>query len=285
MAREIRIAFITDLHGIKTVFKKAIQKVRSIEPDFLIIGGDLLGRPLLLDKVGDSYYFKGEEVDPTELLGLSSEMGFYIGVKGRDDELELLRREGEKQLNEWLEESKGLNCYWSVGHSDPPFVEDFFTQRGMTPQGNVIMTSNYVSGMTLVSLGLTNNFTPEDGKNYREAPDYLIYNKGKELLEKAEPPVVINFHVPPLDTNLDKFNKRHVGSKAVRDLLREFKPVLSLHGHVHGSAAVDVVGGVTAVNASPSEDMKFKLALITISREVKGIVPIFKVNDVKFLKI
>jgi Predicted phosphoesterases, related to the Icc protein len=88
MAREIRIAFITDLHGIKTVFKKAIQKVRSIEPDFLIIGGDLLGRPLLLDKVGDSYYFKGEEVDPTELLGLSGEMGFYIGVKGRDDELD-----------------------------------------------------------------------------------------------------------------------------------------------------------------------------------------------------
>ena len=39
-----------------------------------------------------------------------------------------------------------------------------------------------------------------------------------------------------------------VGSKAVRTLIEEVQPVLSLHGHIHESKAVAKIGKTTCVN-------------------------------------
>ena len=39
-----------------------------------------------------------------------------------------------------------------------------------------------------------------------------------------------------------------VGSTAVRTLIEEVQPVLSLHGHIHESKAVAKIGSTTCVN-------------------------------------
>lgn len=53
----------------------------------------------------------------------------------------------------------------------------------------------------------------------------------------------MNFHMPPLNTKLDVikvgFKKFHAGSKAVLDLINEYQPFVSLHGHVHESTGVE----------------------------------------------
>jgi Icc-related predicted phosphoesterase len=59
---------------------------------------------------------------------------------------------------------------------------------------------------------------------------------------------IFNFHCPPyasnlddvpeIDENLNVLNAGHslvpVGSTAVRRLIEEYQPLLSLHGHIHG---------------------------------------------------
>jgi Icc-related predicted phosphoesterase len=34
----------------------------------------------------------------------------------------------------------------------------------------------------------------------------------------------------------------HVGSKAVRDSIKKYQPLLGLHGHIHESAGYDLIG-------------------------------------------
>ena len=75
---------------------------------------------------------------------------------------------------------------------------------------------------------------------------------------------IFNLHCPPYDTQprpgaaahadlkvvLDGGEPRivPVGSRAVRTLIEEVQPVLSLHGHIHESKAVAKIGKTTCVN-------------------------------------
>jgi len=40
----------------------------------------------------------------------------------------------------------------------------------------------------------------------------------------------------------------HVGSKAIRQIIEEYKPMLGLHGHIHESRAFDKVAGTLVLN-------------------------------------
>jgi Icc-related predicted phosphoesterase len=40
----------------------------------------------------------------------------------------------------------------------------------------------------------------------------------------------------------------HVGSSAVRALVEKYRPILSLHGHIHESKAIGKIGPTTCVN-------------------------------------
>ena len=75
---------------------------------------------------------------------------------------------------------------------------------------------------------------------------------------------IFNLHCPPHGTSLDRAPQLTadlkvvldggeprivpVGSTAVRTLIEEVQPVLSLHGHIHESKAVAKIGKTTCVN-------------------------------------
>ena len=40
----------------------------------------------------------------------------------------------------------------------------------------------------------------------------------------------------------------HVGSKAVREVIEEYQPMIGLHGHIHESYAKDKIGNTPVVN-------------------------------------
>ena len=75
----------------------------------------------------------------------------------------------------------------------------------------------------------------------------------------------MGLHAPPYDTNLDVAPKidwetltvkgqdtAHVGSTAVKEIIQDVQPVLSLHGHIHESRAAERIGRTLAINPGSS---------------------------------
>ncbi|NPA69911.1 MAG: metallophosphoesterase [Crenarchaeota archaeon] len=59
-------------------------------------------------------------------------------------------------------------------------------------------------------------------------------------------------HAPPKDTAIDKIvSGAHVGSKAIRDLIEKYKPVLGLHGHIHEAIGMERLGETMVLNPGP----------------------------------
>jgi hypothetical protein len=90
---------------------------------------------------------------------------------------------------------------------------------------------------------------------------------------------IFNFHAPPYGSNLDeapaldaemKFiaggrAMRAVGSKAVRDSIMEYQPLMSLHGHIHESKGGVRLGQTLAVNpGSAYEEGVLQAAIIEL---------------------
>jgi Icc-related predicted phosphoesterase len=115
----------------------------------------------------------------------------------------------------------------------------------------------------MVSFGWSN---PTPWNSPRERPEDELYRRVKELTDALESPssAILNLHVPPYGSGLDtamelddelrpviKGGRPHempVGSTAVRQLIEEVQPALSLHGHIHESRGITRVGRTVAIN-------------------------------------
>ncbi len=108
------------------------------------------------------------------------------------------------------------------------------------------------------------NPTPWDTP--REAPEEKLAEMLEVEMGKLDRgrPTIFNIHAPPYGTNLDiapKLRKDltpevgpggietiNVGSTAVYDAIRRFRPKIGLHGHIHESGAHDMIDGIPVVN-------------------------------------
>lgn len=69
------------------------------------------------------------------------------------------------------------------------------------------------------------------------------YERLVELVEAAEPPIIVASHIPPYGTSIDRHHSvgqraadiddLHLGSIALKLVLQEYSPALSLSGHSH----------------------------------------------------
>lgn len=67
----------------------------------------------------------------------------------------------------------------------------------------------------------------------------------KTLLElmQGEKNIILLTHLPPFDTNIDKSsNGMPIGSKAVKEILKETQPIIHLCGHAHNSFGEEKIG-------------------------------------------
>lgn len=86
-----------------------------------------------------------------------------------------------------------------------------------------------------------------------------------EVLSNLGSVDVLVSHPPPFNTKLDVIRSgTHVGSKAVREYIERYQPILCVCGHIHESPGVDRVGETVIVNAGPM--MIGRYAII----EIKG---------------
>ena len=90
--------------------------------------------------------------------------------------------------------------------------------------------------------------------------------KLRTMLEKVKDPsrCIFNFHAPPFDSTLDSApelgadlrpvmvggseNIIPVGSKAVREMIEKYQPLVGLHGHIHECRGAVQIGKTLCLN-------------------------------------
>jgi Icc-related predicted phosphoesterase len=175
------------------------------------------------------------------------------------------------RLERWVqfaeERLKGTDtiCYMTGGNDDAQEAVDVIkdTEHMKNPDGKTVRISDVHE---MASLGWS-NFTP--WKTPRECGEEELHEKIEKMVASIQDMsnAVFNFHVPPVDSMLDGAPKLDTsvypprpvmaggqmmyfgaGSKAVRDAIQKYQPLLGLHGHIHESRAGMKLGRTLCIN-------------------------------------
>lgn len=285
---DIRIFFATDIHGSEVCFKKFVAARRFYEADVLILGGDMTGKMIIpLSETTPGHFsatvagrpveVAGEEIDHLEAKIRDS--GFYpyrtdpeelAQLAKEPDEVDrIFHREMVATLYRWgeilddkLAGSEDV-VYVAPGNDDPLFVDDILreTPRFQLVEDRVVSLPGEVE---MASTGYS-NVTP--WRTHREVSEEDLREKLDKLAAQLVAPerAIFNVHVPPYASGLDegpdidpetldqntsmgRSLSRSVGSTAVRDVILERQPALSLHGHIHESRGAVQLGRTLAIN-------------------------------------
>jgi len=301
-----RLFFATDVHGSTACWHKFVNSAGFYDADVLILGGDTTGKAIfpIVDE-GDRYTYRrqGREHEITSeeeldrLRGSLADSGYYPYVLDRE-EYEGLQEDdtGERQdeifvaemnarIEEWIsfaeERLDGTPVYVSPGNDDPFEIDEAWDASDGIDlvEGEVVDIDDE---FRMASTGWTEP-TPWDTD--REEERESLRDRLDRVVSKLDDPerAIFNFHEPPYNSQLDeapeldedlrpKFGAQStepVGSKAVRDVIEEHQPPLSLHGHIHESRGQTEIGRTTAINpGSVYSEAALQGAVVDLEPEV-----------------
>jgi Icc-related predicted phosphoesterase len=173
----------------------------------------------------------------------------------------------------------GVRCFIDAGNDDEPEIVTVLKQASYIemPEGQVVMIDDEHE---MVSSGFANT-TP--WRAPRDIPDEELEQFIEVMASKVRNPerAIFNLHVPPYATGLDsapllddnlkpvvaagEVATGPVGSKAVRAAIERYQPLVSLHGHIHESRAVNKIGRTTCINpGSEYGDGNLRAALVNL---------------------
>ena len=186
----------------------------------------------------------------------------------------LYLEKANERLVAWLRWAEGklagtnLKCYITGGNDDAMELVDTLNREAgeqVIACEEKLVTLND-EGHTMISLGYSN---PTPWKTPREIEESEMVKRIEDAFRGVESceKLIFNMHVPPIDSTLDTCPQLDTstdpptmvtsggepvmfgaGSKAVRDAIEHYQPLLSLHGHIHESRNVTRIGRTTAVN-------------------------------------
>jgi len=282
--RALRIFFATDIHGSERCYRKFLAAAKAYEADALILGGDIAGKGLvpIREQNGSlTATVRGDSVtvpraDEEKLRAEINRLGFY-SVIAEDDEVRrietdrehreaVFRDEIKKQVRAWCELAEerlpgSVRCIITPGNDDPREIDEVLRSAPKidSPEGELFE----LGPVLLASCG---DVTPTPWNTEREYGEEELFGRLARILDAtpAGAKVVANFHNPPyssgldfaaeLDANLTPVLRGGrpsivpVGSKAVRDAINKYKPVVGLHGHIHESRAAQKIGATLCLN-------------------------------------
>jgi Icc-related predicted phosphoesterase len=210
--------------------------------------------------------------------------GFYWTVFERDEyeavEADPLAKHGlfhelaSARLAEWIDAAEdrlkgtGVTLYLTGGNDDEPAVletlDRYEGEHVVASEGRLVELDGE---HTMITVGLS---TPTPWDTPREASEEEIARAIEEAVA-AVPDVgrcVFNLHCPPKDTPIDTCLKLEVrpgelprpireggrfvttggGSVAVREAIKQFQPLVGLHGHIHESGGRFRIGRTQTFN-------------------------------------
>jgi Icc-related predicted phosphoesterase len=282
--RALRLYFATDIHGSERCFRKFLAAAKTYEADALILGGDIAGKGLVPIRAVDgtlSATVRGESVSvPREeeprLRAEINRLGFYSVITDEDERQRLdsdreyqntvFKREMIRQIEGWCalaaeRLAPEVRCIITPGNDDPTDIDPVLkaAPRIESPEGELFE----LGPVLLASCG---DVTPTPWNTERE---YSEDELGKRLAKMMDAVptgrrVVVNFHNPPFSSGLDFAAELDdtllpvlrggrpsiipVGSKAVREAIKKYQPVVGLHGHIHESRGAQKIGRTMCIN-------------------------------------
>ncbi len=285
-----RLFFATDVHGSEVCWRKFINSAKHYDANILILGGDMTGKAVvpIIDQGAGRYYYHMQDIrhefEGSEALALETrairDHGYYAVAMTADqrDEYssdpdkfdELFHEQMRNTVADWVEwadgklAGSGLQCIVCPGNDDRHDIDGILaeSQYIQVGEGNVL---DLPDGYQLASSGWT-NLTPWDTPREEDEPELKKRIEAIAARVTVSPDrLVMGLHAPPYDTQLDVAPKidwdtltikgqdtAHVGSTAVRDVIKDVQPILSLHGHIHESRAAERIGRTLAINPGSS---------------------------------
>jgi Icc-related predicted phosphoesterase len=282
--RALRIFFATDVHGSDRCFRKFLAAAKVYEADVLLLGGDVAGKGLVPIEAENGTLHaevRGEPVtvpvdEEDRLQAEINRLGFY-GVRMSAREIarlredkqyvdKLFRQEITAQIKRWCDLAAerlepSVRCIITPGNDDPFEIDAVLEQapRIECPEQELCE----LGPVMLASLG---DVTPTPWDTEREYSEEELERRISAMLEAvpAGRRVVVNFHCPPYGSGLDVAPELDetlkpvirggrpsfipVGSRAVRDTIKQYEPVVGLHGHIHESRAAQMIGQTLCLN-------------------------------------
>lgn len=253
------LAFVTDLHGKKDRYNKLFEYLRKDPPDILCIGGDILP-PFGADDKSFTHNFLS-----AGFAALKEELGpaypAVLLILGNDD----------PAVFESSVIDAGGGGLWTYLNMDRRKIGGFtfFGYSFVPPTPFMLKDWERYDVSRYTDIGCV---SPEEGQRtvmvsdhdmkWTTIKDDLDALAGAELMEDA----VFLFHAPPYQSQLDKGDlggkmidhvpiDDHLGSIAVKQLIEDRQPLLSLHGHIHESTRMtgnwqDKIGRTVCINGS-----------------------------------
>jgi Icc-related predicted phosphoesterase len=267
--------FISDLHGQESRYKKLFLKIKQETPDAVFLGGDLL--PSFGAHDGGNFlkdFLSREFIDLRNKLDQDYPRIFLIlgNDDSRSQEEELINYMQQDQIWEYMHNtSTQFKSFTIYGYSyvpPTPFLNKDWERYDI---------SRYVDpGCISPEEGIHSIEQPLNIIQYATIKDDLQNLTGDNDLGKS----IFLFHTPPYQTNLDRAALDgkmidhvpldvHVGSIAVKELIIDRQPLITLHGHVHESARItgswkDQIEGTFAFSAAHNGP---ELALVRFNPE------------------
>ena len=282
-----RLFYAGDVHGSRLCWKKFVNAAAHYPADALVMGGDLTGKALVpIVREGDGSYSAevigelrtactAEELDQMQRAISTNGMYPLIVDPGEARALATVTSRREEAFEQALLDELRLWVQLAderLAHSDArafviPGNDDPWEVDEVLASGDSVVacdeTVEMIGPHEMASFGYSNR-TP--WHTPRELDEEEIYTRLKRLVDQLEEPgrAILNVHVPPYESSLDtafevdedlhyvmKGGRPHeipAGSPAVRQIIEETQPLLSLHGHIHESRGVTKIGRTVAIN-------------------------------------
>jgi hypothetical protein len=308
----VKLFFATDIHGSETCWRKFLNSAPHYGADVVILGGDITGKALvpIIHGGGDAWHGTLQE-QRHDLSGEDEVADFETNVMRRGyypfrvepDELAELERDEARldalfndrmlaTVERWLAMAderlarKGIRCYVCPGNDDQMDIDAVIESATgiVLGEGRVVNIDEF----QMVSTGWS-NVTPWN--TYREDSEDELYARIERVaatVQAAPEKTIFNLHCPPFGSGLDEapgvnedMTPKHgghapepVGSTAVRRVIEEHRPVLSLHGHIHEARGHTRIGPTLCINpGSAYEQGQLLGALVELDgKKIKNFV-------------
>lgn len=286
-----RLFFATDLHGSDLAFRKFLNAANAYNTKILVLGGDMTGKFLVPIEKQTTGTYIATFVGRKEIVNSEKELEFLekkiadsgsYSFRTTSDELtkinsdpagisNLFKKQISERLRSWLalcDEVKaklGIEIYATGGNDDDYYVDEIL--RASKSIVNPATEPVQLDGLYEMISCPYGNITPF--KCPRDISEDELHTKIEEVVSMVKDfqNALFNFHVPPVDSNLDRCPKLDTrtdpptaivergqvlmygaGSLAVRTAIEKYQPLLGLHGHIHECRGITRIGRTLCCN-------------------------------------
>lgn len=283
-----RLFFVTDVHGSNRCFKKFLNAAKFYSANVLVLGGDITGKsivPIIRRPDGSciashmgNEVIASDEKQLAELRAQVSDAGAYPYLTDQEGFSELQASEPKRdelfkrlileRLEEWVKLAEdrlgktGVKCFISPGNDDMLDVDSVLSSSRyvINPEEKVVQVDD---SHEMITLGTTNH-TPWHSP--REVDEPVLFDKIEKMAASVADMknAIFNIHVPPSDTHIDQAPKVNedlkyvtamgqvqiisAGSTSVRKAIEQHQPLLGVHGHIHESRGIVMLGRTLCAN-------------------------------------